>query len=103
MKMIIQVVAVFILALGLGACGHKEGVENVERRAFLYFTGYTNQAEVSVDGTPFEVGRQMTQNDRYQIQPGVHLVEVRHAGRTLVKRQIYVTDGAAKEIQIPNP
>ena len=56
-----------------------------------------------VDDVPFELGNQVTSNDRYQIQPGEHLVEVKHNGQTIVRRQIFVTDGAAKEIQIPKP
>lgn len=103
MKKLSEGIVTFALVWGLFACGYKEGVENGDRKAYLYFTGYTRQVEVVVDDVPFDVGKQMTSNDRYQIQPGEHLVEVKHNGRTLVRRQIQVTDGAAKEIQIPNP
>lgn len=103
MKKYFARIAVLSLVWGLFACGYREGVENTDRRAYLYFTGYTRQVEVVVDDFPFDVGQQMTVNDRYQIQPGEHLVEVKHDGRTLVRRQIQVADGAAREIQVPNP
>lgn len=93
----------FLLLYGVTACGYREGIENSEKKAYLYFTGYTKQVEVLVDDVPFGLGENVTINDRYQIQPGQHLVEVKHDGRTIVRRQIYVTDGAAKEIQIQNP
>lgn len=103
MKKLAEGIVTFALVWGLFACGYREGVENSDQRAYLYFTGYTKQVEVVVDDVPFQLGKQVTSNDRYQIQPGEHLVEVKHEGRTIVRRQIYVTDGAAKEIQIPNP
>jgi hypothetical protein len=59
--------------------------------------------EVLVDDVPLGLGKGITINDRYQIQPGQHLVEVSHNGRVMARRQIYVSEGVAKEIQIPNP
>lgn len=88
---------------GLFACGYKEGVINGGPQAYLYFSGFTNRVEVVVDDVPLELEEQVTSNDHYRIQPGEHLVEVKHNGQTLVKRQIYVTDGVTKEIRIPKP
>lgn len=103
MKKISAGLASVLLACAITACGCKEGVENSDQRAYLYFTGHTKQVEVLVDNVPFGLGDRVTINDRYRIQPGEHLVEIKHNGRTIVRRQIFVTDGAAKEIQIPNP
>lgn len=91
-----------LVTCGVTACGYKDGVENHDSRAFLYFTGNTKQAEVLVDDVPLGIGEHVDTNDRFQIQPGQHLVEVRRHGQSIVRRQIYVTEGAAKEIQVPN-
>jgi hypothetical protein len=96
-------ILVLLVTCGITACGYKDGVENIDSRAYLYFTGYTKQAEVLVDDVPLDLGKHVTANDHYQIQPGQHLVEVKHHGQSIVRRQIYVTEGAAKEIPIPNP
>lgn len=103
MKKLLTGILGFLLASAITACGYREGVENSDQKAYLYFTGYTNQVEVLVDDVPFGLGKRVTINDRYQIQPGQHLIEVKHNGRAIVRRQIYVTEGAAKEIQIPKP
>lgn len=91
-----------LVICGITACGYKDGVENRDSRSYLYFTGDTKQAEVLVDDVSLDLGKHVTTNDRFQIQPGQHLVEVKRHGQSIVRRQIYVTDGAAKENQIPN-
>lgn len=103
MKKLFAGILGLLLACTIAACGYREGVENSEQKAYLFFTGYADQVEVLVDDVPLGLGKRVTINDRYQIQPGQHLVEVSHNGRVIVRRQIYVTEGAAKEIQIPNP
>jgi hypothetical protein len=96
-------ILVLLVVCGVTACGYKEGVENRDSRAYLYFTGNTKQVEVLIDEVPLGLERHVSSNDRYQIQPGQHLIEVKRHGQSIVRRQIYVTEGAAKEIQIPTP
>jgi hypothetical protein len=96
-------ILVLLVVCGITACGYKEGVENRDSRAYLYFTGNTKQVEVLIDEVPLGLERHVSSNDRYQIQPGQHLIEVKRHGQSIVRRQIYVTEGAAKEIQIPTP
>lgn len=96
-------ILVLLVVCGVTACGYKDGIENRDSRAYLYFTGYTKQVEVLVDEVPLGLGRHVSSNDRYQIQPGQHLIEVKRQGQSIVRRQIYVVEGAAKEIQIPTP
>lgn len=103
MKKISVVILALVFVFGVTACGYREGVKTSDSRAYLYFTGYTQQVEVLVDDAPFALGEHVTADDHYQIQPGQHLVEVKGNSQTLVRRQIYVTEGAAKEIQIPDP
>lgn len=102
MRELFAAILVLLVFCGVTACGYKDGVENRDSRSYLYFTGYTKQAEVLVDDVPLGLGRHVSSNDRYQIQPGQHLVEVKRQGQSIVRRQIYITEGAAKEIQIPN-
>lgn len=103
MKTFFKAVVLVSVTVTLCACGYREGVETPDRSSFLYFTGFTDQVEVMVDDVPLDPQKKLTDKDRYQIQPGEHLVEVRHGGRMLVRRQIYVAEGSAKEIHIPKP
>jgi len=103
MKTFFKAVLLVAVALTLFACGYREGVEIPDRGAFLYFTGFTDQVEVMVDNIPLDPKNKVVGNDHYQIQPGKHLVEVWHNGRSLVRREIYVSDGSAKEIHIQQP
>ena len=103
MKKLVMVTLLVFWTLSLLVCGHREGVETTDRKSFLYFTGYTEHVVIMIDNVPLDPKVTMTAKDRFQIQPGEHLVEVRHKGRALVRRQIYVGDGVAKEIHIPQP
>ena len=93
------------LALGLlsfllfSGCGHKEGTISATQKSYLYFTGNTHFVKVSVDGGPkFLIHR--GQNNQYSVKPGKHLVEVYRDGTLIIKREIYVGDGIAKEIEV---
>ena len=88
-----------IAAFTFSACGYKEGVATTEQKAHLYFTGNTNNILVSIDkGQKFSVkeGR----DNLYNIKPGKHLVEVYKGDQLIVKREIFVSDGVAKEIEV---
>ena len=88
-----------VISLFFSACGYKEGVVNATQKSYLYFTGNTKDVLVSIDnGAKFSV--QQGQNNRYSIKPGKHLVEVYKGNIIVVKREIFVGDGIAKEIAV---
>ncbi|WP_304545067.1 hypothetical protein [Sulfurimonas microaerophilic] len=88
-----------MITLLLSGCGLKQGVETSAQKAYLYFSGDTDDVLVSIDnGEPFEVkeGRE----NQYSIKPGKHLIEISKDGEIIIKREIYVGDGIAKEIEV---
>lgn len=82
-------------------CGYKEGVKIEEQKAYLYFTGNTAGAEIRVDGKSFVLGKEVTTDDLFQIEPGQRHIEVKKNGKTVISRKIYVSEGISREIQIP--
>jgi len=85
--------------LSLSACGYKEGVTTGASKAYLYFTGDTSSVEVSIDkGERFSV--KPSRDNQYLIKPGKHLIEVYKDDTLVIKREIYVGDGIAKEIEV---
>lgn len=87
------------LLLLISGCGSKEGVKSEAQKSYLYFTGQTSGVIVSIDkGEGFSV--QSGQNNQYGVKPGKHLVEVSRDGTLIVKREIYLGDGIAKEIEV---
>ena len=98
MKYLVSVFTLLAL-LSLSACGYKEGVSTGAAKAYLYFTGDTKTAEVSIDkGERFSV--EPSRNNQYAIKPGKHLVEVYKNNELILQREIYVGDGIAKEIEL---
>ncbi|MFT5660863.1 MAG: hypothetical protein ACI9TV_001507 [Sulfurimonas sp.] len=98
MKIIISIMAL-ISMLFLSGCGYKEGVISVEGKSYVYFTGYTNDIEVSIDGGgPFKVKN--GKNNQYVLKPGKHLIEVFRNNSTIVKREIYLGNEVGKEIGV---
>ena len=91
-----------ILVIGMSGCGYKEGVKSEAARSYLYFTGFSKEANnisVSIDkGERFSVisGEQ----NHYAIKPGKHRVEVYRDDALVVEREIYLGDGIAKEIEV---
>lgn len=85
--------------LMLAGCGYKEGVVTGDRKAFLYFSGETENVSVSVDGGPaFSV--QAGRDHQYGIEPGTHTIRVMRGDTLVVERRVYVGDGIAKEIEV---
>lgn len=98
MKKTFTILATAALLLFSG-CGYKEGVRTDAQKAYLYFTGPVDGAQVSIDnGTAFEI-RPGPQN-RYEIEPGKHTLRVVRDGNVVVDRVIFVGDGVAKEIEV---
>ncbi len=94
-----QLLATAITLLLLAGCGYKEGVVTGDAKAYLFFTGMTEGAQVSIDGGD-AFGVEAGRDHQYRILPGKHRVSVTRDGRLLVDREIYVGDGVAKEIGI---
>jgi hypothetical protein len=93
----------FIISLALiftiSACGYKEGVVTASQKSYLYFSGNTEDVRVSIDnGESFEVKNGRL--NQYSIQPGKHLIEVYRDDNIIVKREIFVSDGITKEIEV---
>ena len=94
-----------ILALGLlillsfTGCGYKEGTVTATQKSYLYFTGNVSNVLVSIDGgEKFNVVA--GQNNQYTVKPGKHLVEVFKDNKIVVKRELYIGDDIAKEIEV---
>ncbi len=98
MKKIIFIIGLFIF-LSFSGCGYKEGTVTATQKSYLYFTGNVSNVVVSLDG-----GERFNviagQNNKYSIQPGKHLIEVYRNGDIVVKRELYIGDDIAKEIEV---
>lgn len=88
-----------LIALIFSGCGYKEGVKTSSEKSYLYFSGDTKNAMVSIDeGDNFSI--KAGQNNQYSIKPGKHLIKIYKNGELIVKRKIYVGDGISKEIEV---
>lgn len=98
MKKSITFIGILILLL-LSGCGYKEGVVSATQKSYLYFTGDTKDTQVSIDqGAKFSVIN--GKNNQYSLKPGKHMVEVYKNGSIVVKRNIFISDGISKEIEV---
>jgi len=87
------------IILLLSGCGYKEGVATSSQKSYVYFSGNTDNIEVSIDsGSKFNV--EEGKNNQYALKPGKHLIEVYRDGSIVVKRNVYIGDGIAKEIEV---
>jgi hypothetical protein len=98
MKKLILLLASLAL-LGFSACGYKEGVSTAASKSYFYFTGDTKNAQVSIDnGEKFSV--EAGRDNQYSVKPGKHLVEVYKNDELVVKREVFLSDGITKEIEV---
>ncbi len=98
MKYILSIISLALL-LGFSGCGYKEGVATAAQKSYIYFSGNTNNIKVSIDGgEKFNV--KPGETDQYGVKPGKHIVEVYRNGAVVVKREVFISDGIAKEIEI---
>lgn len=97
MKKIILIFSIFLILLS--GCGYKEGVSSAQQESYIFFSGNTNNVMVSIDsGKHFSV--ESGKVNQYSVKPGKHLIEVYKNGSIIVKREIFLGDGVAKEIGI---
>ncbi|WP_324170872.1 hypothetical protein [Sulfurimonas sp.] len=88
-----------IASIFLSGCGYKEGVATATKKSYLYFTGNINDTMISVDnGDKFSV--QAGKNYKYSVKPGKHLVEIYRNNILIIKRNIFISDGISKEIEV---
>jgi len=98
MKNIILTIGL-VASIFLSGCGYKEGVSTAAQKSYLYFTGNISNAMVSVDnGEKFSV--KSGKNNQYYVRPGKHLVEVYRDNNLIIKREIFIGDGIAKEVEV---
>jgi len=89
----------FIGIIGITGCGYKEGVVTPDQKAYLYFSGNVTDVKVAVDnseGFQVEEGR----NHQYKINTGKHTVKIYRGNEMIVNRDIFVSDGVGKEIEV---
>jgi len=85
--------------LGFMGCGYKEGVVTSEQKSYLYFTGNTKNITVYVDnGEGFSV--ESGNLHLYKINVGKHLITINRGNDIIVKREIFISDGITKEIEV---
>jgi len=83
----------------ISGCGYKEGISISHQVSYLYFTGDTSSIMVSVDGgKKFDV--RSGRDHQYEITPGTHTIRVYRGDSIVVDREIYLSDGVAKEIGV---
>ncbi|MCD6174036.1 MAG: hypothetical protein J7J96_09680 [Sulfurimonas sp.] len=88
-----------IASIFLSGCGYKEGVATATQKSYLYFTGNINNTMISIDnGDKFSV--HAGKNNQYLVKPGKHLVEVYRDNTLIIKRNIFISDGIAKEFEV---
>lgn len=98
MKKIMLIMGLIALMF-LSGCGYKEGVATATQKSYLYFTGNINNTMISIDnGDKFSV--HAGKNNQYSVKPGKHLVEVYRDNTLIIKRNIFISDGIAKEIEV---
>jgi len=95
---LIILLSIFTLMTG---CGYKEGVTSSERVAYLYFTGNAKGAEVRVGKDTHFTVKKLGVNEQYKVSPGKHLIVVIQDGKVVVKRNLLLGDGQAREINVP--
>jgi hypothetical protein len=92
-------IIILTLTLFHYGCGYKEGVSTNAQTSFLYFSGNTTEASVSIDGGEmFSVIPGI--DNQYKINPGKHNIQIFQSGNIIVDRDIYVGNGISKEIEV---
>jgi hypothetical protein len=94
-----SILSPLLIVLTLTGCGYQEGISTPEKKAYLYFTGDVKEVKVVIDsneGFTVEAGLK----HKYKITPGKHKVTVYRGEKLIVNREIFVSDGVEKEIEV---
>jgi hypothetical protein len=95
----ILLVLTILAVVSFSGCGYKEGVATGAQKSYLYFTGNVDGAAVSIDDSEeFEV--KAGRDNQYGIKPGKHIITIYKDDMLILKREIFVGDGIAKEIEV---
>jgi hypothetical protein len=98
MKTIAIITSLLLMLLASG-CGYKEGVKTQSQKSYLYFNGDVSDITVSVDDA-VEFTVTAGEKNQYAITPGKHTVKIYRGGHLLIIREVYISDGVAKEIEV---
>lgn len=109
---ILKAFLVFAVLCWFAGCGYREGVLIKEPVSYLYFTGNTENAFVSIDDKEgFSLSKATLSQDAgggqagkptyYQVPPGKHRIAVRIGGELVVDRVLIIGNGTTQEIRIP--
>jgi hypothetical protein len=98
MKTIPLITSLLLMLLASG-CGYKEGVATAGQKSYLYFSGNVSDVTVSVDDA-VEFSVLAGEKHQYAITPGKHVVKIYRGDHLLVVREIFISDGIAKEIEV---
>lgn len=83
----------------ISGCGYKEGVMTADQTSYLYFMGESKDMFVSIDGgEKFKVNS--GHKHQYKVSPGTRHIQVYDKNSIVVDRQIFLSDGVAKGIQV---
>lgn len=95
----ITIIAFLISLVFLSGCGYTEGVKTSSTKSYIYFTGNSKNISVSIDKNKiFDI--KTGKNNKYMVSSGKHLVEVYKNGTLVIKREIFISDGISKEIEV---
>lgn len=88
-----------VLALGgLGACDIRypnTGVEITDERPTIGFKGAPEGSEVFIDGIAMgPADRYDGQRETLLVEPGTHVVQVRHQGGLILSARVFLAEGA---------
>lgn len=97
----LRLIVLLTLLTFMSGCGYKEGVHSAERTSYLYFTGNAKGAEVHIDDTSSFIVEKIGVNEQYKVAPGKHVITITKDGNILVKRELLLGDGIAREINVP--
>jgi hypothetical protein len=100
-------IAIIFLCL-LSACGTYQASTQTDNSSYIQLSGDTSKVEIIIDGNnigkldnfqKFNLeGGEVT---RFELEPGVHVVEALRSGKTILKRKIFITEGNVFEVRLP--
>lgn len=92
-------ITTLLFAIFSSGCGYKEGAVTTAQKSYFYFSGNTEGVSVSIDGGE-KFGVEAGKNNIYHTKPGNHLIEIYRDNQIIIKRNVFLGDSAAKEIEI---
>ncbi len=99
MKYITLFIGLFLLFFSVG-CGYVEGAKTSTQKSYIYFSGNATNLLVSIDKSEKFVINPDDRKHQYALKPGKHLVEVYKDNAIILKREIFLSDGIIKEIEL---